>query len=171
MVVDLPIFSKYVRPRFNVYLNGKVINIILDTGARSVIFTGSKNYLEEYKLKTTDVKRGIGGFGGSGNLCDTYLGNIVLSSKGRIIKYEDVEIVHSPLRKYEGFYMVLPMVLFKDFDICIFSGLDRHIRIDTKRNDKVTYHPKYNNIGATVDILYQEESNPLGLLTSLPDII
>lgn len=94
----------------------------------------------------------------------------MIASVGRIIRYNDVEVVYNQLKRHKGFNMVLPMVLFKDFNISINVDSKRHIRIDTKRNNKITYYPKYNDSGMTVDILYQEEPNPLGLATSLPDI-
>lgn len=171
MLLDLELFEGYIRPRFIAYLNGMEIDVLFDTGARSVIFTGSEEYLKEFKLSKLLVQRKIVGFGGEGNLCDVYQGNLVLASVGRIIRYNNVEVVYNQLKRHKGFNMVLPMVLFKDFNISINVDSKRHIRIDTKRNDKITYYPKYNDNGMTVDILYQEEPNPLGLATSLPNII
>ena len=54
--------------------------------------------------------------------------------------------------------MVIPMALLKDFDLKFYGNDKRYLVIDTKRDNKITYNPKYDNDGVVTEILCQSDT-------------
>lgn len=142
------------RPIFKAMLNGIPINVILDTGAQCSVFTGSSKYLELCKLHNTGKSCMISGFGGNGINCPVYTGTITIVQNGRLLKFDSVEILAHELKNQNNFQLVLPVTLFKLFDIRLYSNDDRRfLEIDTHRDDKITYKTIHRDNGAISEVL------------------
>ena len=154
MIINLYLNEDEERPVFEVMLNGKLISALFDTGAECITFTGDTETLNKYALKPTGNTCNLSGFGGGGQLCNIYTGTISIVQSGRFIKFDEVEIVEHELKTLSDFKIVLPVTLFKLFDIRLYSSNNRRfLEIDTHRDDKITYKTVHKDNGAISEVL------------------
>lgn len=160
MVIDLQLYKHSYRPIFTGYLNGKQIKILLDTGARGIIFVGDNSTFNSYGLKQLCKTCKVTGFGGDGEDSILYEGKLVINRINRLLIFDGIEIAKSSRKVYRDFDLVIPMSLFNLFNIKI-SGEknDRWLQIDTKRDDKITYKPQHSKYGEIIDILCQKDTD------------
>ena len=173
MVIRKRIDNTYdTRPIIDVQLNGIVMKALVDTGAESIVWTGDHKIIKGL-CDYTGVKCAVKGIGGSSNIYPVHYGILLfynddLSNGKEPIVFNRAEIVRTDY-KSKNFDFIIPYSLFMDFDITMCGERkNKEFIIDTKRDDKFFYIPRYNEDLIIYDILAQTSSdNKFNSLSSL----
>ena len=161
------------RPIIDVQLNGIVMRALIDTGAESIVWTGDHKIIKGL-CDYTGAECTIKGIEGNSSIYPVHHGILLfynddLNDGRDPIVFNRAEIARTDY-KSKNFDFIIPYSLFMDFDITISGEREsKEFIIDTKRDNKFFYIPRYNKDLIIYDILAQtsDDNNKFSSLSSL----